>query len=144
MYFIQDETSELGEKTQISANRIEENDDHISTEDTEETSNNTNLVKEGPNEHGSSQTSNVQDNKQLHDVGLQTQVRERSVDIGQQDEDMKNVNLDQQQKEDEEIEKQKEEPQTDEQKHDDKRVDFIIDTQVESIDAFQVNISDTN
>uniref|UniRef100_A0A0E0N9B8 Uncharacterized protein n=2 Tax=Oryza TaxID=4527 RepID=A0A0E0N9B8_ORYRU len=152
VYFIQDETSELGEKTQISANRIEENDDHISTEDTEETSNNTNLVKEGPNEHGSSQTSNVQDNKQLHDVGLQTQVRERSVDIGQQDEDMKNVNLDQQQKEDEEIEKQKEdeeiekqkeELQTDEQKHDDKRVDFIIDTQVESIDAFQAEQTDS-
>uniref|UniRef100_A0A0D3F089 Uncharacterized protein n=1 Tax=Oryza barthii TaxID=65489 RepID=A0A0D3F089_9ORYZ len=152
VYFIQDETSELGEKTQISANRIEENDDHISTEDTEETSNNTNLVKEGPNEHGSSQTSNVQDNKQLHDVGLQTQVCERSVDIGQQDEDMKNVNLDQQQKEDEEIEKQKEdeeiekqkeELQTDEQKHDDKRVDFIIDTQVESIDAFQAEQTDS-
>ncbi|XP_052142348.1 uncharacterized protein LOC127762038 [Oryza glaberrima] len=149
---LKDETSELGEKTQISANRIEENDDHISTEDTEETSNNTNLVKEGPNEHGSSQTSNVQDNKQLHDVGLQTQVRERSVDIGQQDEDMKNVNLDQQQKEDEEIEKQKEdeeiekqkeELQTDEQKHDDKRVDFIIDTQVESIDAFQAEQTDS-
>uniref|UniRef100_A0A0D9VBT9 Uncharacterized protein n=1 Tax=Leersia perrieri TaxID=77586 RepID=A0A0D9VBT9_9ORYZ len=138
VYFIQ-ETSELGEKTQISVNRTEE-DDKISTEDTEETSDNINLVKERPNEHGSSQISNVQDNEQLHDVALQTQVRERSVDtivIGQQDEAVKNVNLDQQQKEDEEIEKQKETLQIDEQKHDDNRADPIIDTQVESIDAFE-------
>uniref|UniRef100_A0A0E0JV50 Uncharacterized protein n=1 Tax=Oryza punctata TaxID=4537 RepID=A0A0E0JV50_ORYPU len=139
---LKDETSELGEKTQISANRTEENDDHISTEDTEETSNNINLVKEGSNEHGSSQTSNVQDNEQ-HDVGLQTQICERSVDIGQQDEDVKNVNLDQPQKEDEEITKQKEELQTDEQKHDDKRADFIVDTQVESIDAFEAEQTDS-
>ncbi|KAF0895948.1 hypothetical protein E2562_018021, partial [Oryza meyeriana var. granulata] len=142
---LKDETSELGEKTQISANRIEEDDDHISTENTEETSNNTNLVKEGPNEHGSSQISNVQDNEQLHDVVLQTQVYEISVDtivVGQQDEAVKNINLDQQQKEDEEIEKPKGELQKDEQKHDDKRADFIIDTQVESIDAFEAEQTD--
>ncbi|XP_006646833.1 extracellular matrix-binding protein ebh [Oryza brachyantha] len=137
---LKDKTSELGETTQTSVNRSEEHD-HISTEDTIETSNNTNLDK-----HDSGQISNVQDNEKLHDVMLQTQVCERSVDtivIGQQDDAVKSVNLDQQGKEYEEIEKKKEELPSNEQKHDDKTADFIIDTQVESIDAFEAEQTDT-
>ncbi|KAG8058039.1 hypothetical protein GUJ93_ZPchr0002g26709, partial [Zizania palustris] len=122
---LKDETSELGDKIQRSENRTEEDDVLISTEDTIETSNNINPIKEEPK-----------------DVVLQTQVCERSVEtIKKQDEAVKNISLDQQ-KEDEGIEPQKEELQTDEQKHDDKQSDFIIDTQVETIDVFEAEQTD--
>ncbi|KAL5199887.1 hypothetical protein ABZP36_021090 [Zizania latifolia] len=126
---LKDEASELGEKNQRSENSTEEDDVHISTEDTIETSHNINPIKEEPK-----------------DVVLQTQVCEISVDtivIGKQDKVVTNASLDQQHKEDERIEQQKEELQTDEQKHDDKTVDFIIDTQVEPIDAFEAEQTDT-
>ncbi|KAL5208076.1 hypothetical protein ABZP36_032511 [Zizania latifolia] len=123
---LKDETSELGEKIQRSESRTEEDYVLISTEDTIETSNNINPIKEEPK-----------------DVVLQTQVCERSVEtIEKQDEAVKNVSLDQQQKEDEGIEQQKEELQTDKQKHDDKQPDFIIDTQVETVDAFEAEQTD--
>ncbi|KAG8076694.1 hypothetical protein GUJ93_ZPchr0006g43952 [Zizania palustris] len=126
---LKDEASELGEKTQRSENSTEEDDVHISTEDTVETSYNINPIKEEPK-----------------DVVLQTQVCEISVDTivsGKQDKVVTNVSLDQQNKEDTRIEQQKEELQTGEQKHDDKTVDFIIDTQVEPIDGFEAEQTDT-
>ncbi|KAE8778050.1 Endoglucanase 11 [Hordeum vulgare] len=147
-----DESSDLGEKTAFTTQKdesaTEEDVVQISGEDTAGTSNNIEQIKEQPKsvtEHDaikSGDHTNDQDDEQLHNVKLQMQVCERSVDVlttEQPDEHVQKVNLDQQQKEDEAIEKQKEEIQTDEQKHDDSRADFTTETILEP----QSNENDT-
>lgn len=138
---IQDESSDLGEKTAFTTQKdesaTEEDVVHISGEDTVETSNNIEQIKEqsrSVTEHDaikSGDHTNDQDDEQLHNVEAQMQVCERSVDVltmEQPDEDVQKVNLDQQQEEDEAIEEQTEEIQRDEQKHDDSRADFTTET----------------
>ncbi|CAL4971599.1 unnamed protein product [Urochloa decumbens] len=79
------------------------------------------------------QTSDL--SKQPDDVELQLQTCEAdALSNGRQDEVVKNVDLDQQQKEDGEIESQKEELQADEQKHEDKGGDFTMEPLVEPKD----------
>ncbi|XP_020172503.3 uncharacterized protein [Aegilops tauschii subsp. strangulata] len=138
-----DESSDLGEKTAFTTQKdesaTEEDVVQISGEDTVGTSNNIEQIKELPKsviEHNaikSGDHTDDQDDEQLHNVELQMQVCERSVDLTteQPDDHVQKVNLDQQKKEDEAIEKQTEEIQTDEQKHDDSRADFTTETILE-------------
>ncbi|CAL5060475.1 unnamed protein product [Urochloa decumbens] len=79
------------------------------------------------------QTSDL--SKQPDDVELQLQTCEAdALSNGRQDEVVKNVDLDQQQKEDGKIESQKEELQADEQKHEDKGDDFTMEPLVDPKD----------
>ncbi|VAI54688.1 unnamed protein product [Triticum turgidum subsp. durum] len=139
-----DESSDLGEKTAFTTQKdesaTEEDIVQISGEDAVGTSNNIEQIKELPKsviEHNaitSGGHTNDQDDEQLHNVELQMQVCERSVDVlttEQPDDHIQKVSLDQQQKQDEAIEKQTEEIQTDEQKHDDSRADFTTETILE-------------
>ncbi|XBI44905.1 hypothetical protein VPH35_109502 [Triticum aestivum] len=139
-----DESSDLGEKTAFTTQKdesaTEEDIVQISGEDTVGTSNNIEQIKELPKsviEHNaitSGGHTNDQDDEQLHNVELQMQVCERSVDVlttEKPDDHIQKVSLDQQQKQDEAIEKQTEEIQTDEQKHDDSRADFTTETILE-------------
>ncbi|KAM3296052.1 hypothetical protein ACQJBY_038409 [Aegilops geniculata] len=138
-----DKSSGLGEKTAFTTQKdesaTEEDVVQISGEDTVGTSNNIEQIKELPKsviEHNaikSGDHTDDQDGEQLHNVELQMQVCERSVDLSteQPDDHVQKVNLDQQKKEDEAIEKQTEEIQTDEQKHDDSRADFTTETILE-------------
>lgn len=139
MHLIQDESSDLGEKTAFTTQKdesaTEEDVVQISGEDTVGTSNNIEQIKELPKsviEHSGDHTDD-QDDEQLHNVELQMQVCERSVDLTteQPDDHVQKVNLDQQKKEDEAIEKQTEEIQTDEQNRDDSRADFTRETILE-------------
>jgi hypothetical protein len=143
VHFIQDESSDLGEKTAFTTQEgespTEEDVIHISGEDTVGTSNNIEQIKEQSKsliEHDAIKNgdhTNDQDDEQLHNVEHQMQVCERSVDVSaieQPDEDVQKVNLDQQ-NEDEVIDKQTEEIQRDEQKHDDSSTDLTTETLLE-------------
>ncbi|PNT65804.1 hypothetical protein BRADI_3g02910v3 [Brachypodium distachyon] len=119
----------------------EEDDTQISAEDTRQVTaeasqdsveNDAPDVAEKDDAMKSGDHTDDQDNKQHHDVVLQMQVCERAMDAlatEQQDEAIQNVNLDQHQKEDEEIEKQTEEIQTVEQK--DNMADFTTEPLLE-------------
>ncbi|CAN6230213.1 unnamed protein product [Urochloa humidicola] len=90
-------------------------------------------AKEDDSTEGGEKTSDL--SKQPDDVALQLQTCEAdALSIGRQDDVVQNVDLDQQQKEDEEIENQKEELQADEQKHEDKGDDFDMEPLVEPED----------
>lgn len=91
------------------------------------------VTKEDDTTEDGEQTSDL--NKQPDDVALQLQTCEAdALSIGRQDEVVQKVDLDQQQKKDEEIENQKEEIQADEQKHEDKGDDFTMEPLVEPDD----------
>ncbi|CAN6242949.1 unnamed protein product [Urochloa humidicola] len=90
-------------------------------------------AKEDDSTEGGEKTSDL--SKQPDDVALQLQTCEAdALSIGRQDGVVQNADLDQQQKEDEEIESQKEELQADEQKHEDKGDDFTMEPLVEPED----------
>ncbi|CAN6247294.1 unnamed protein product [Urochloa humidicola] len=90
-------------------------------------------AKEDDSTEGGEKTSDL--SKQPDDVALQLQTCEAdALSIGRQDDVVQNVDLDQQQKEDEETESQKEELQADEQKHEDKGDDFAMEPLVEPED----------
>ncbi|CAN6237103.1 unnamed protein product [Urochloa humidicola] len=90
-------------------------------------------AKEDDSIEGGEQTTDL--SKQPDDVALQLQTCEAdALSNGRQDEVVKNVDMDQQQKEDGEIESQKKELQADEQKHVDKGGDFAMEPLVEPED----------